>query len=131
MSIHTPPKHLHCQRLRGTPSSSTHFKAVPGHGAASPGTGKGTEARWVKVERPSLAMMYLSLSECACLQFFYIIVSFSSSLSVIPNNSRLRTTEGQGGHDLAFPCPEAGILSVKRSLQTPCSCPTSYSNHHS
>lgn len=88
------------------------------------------EAKWVKVKHPSLALMCLSLSERACLQFFYIIVSCSSSLSVIPNNSRLRTSEGPGGHDLAFSCPKAGILSIKRPSQASCSCPTSSSNHH-
>lgn len=96
----------------------------------SPDAGRETEAKWVKVKHLSLAVMCLSLSERARLQFFYIVMSCSSSLSVIPNNSRLRTSEGQGGHDLAFSCPKAGILSIKRPLQAPCSCPTSSSHHH-
>lgn len=89
----------------------------------SPGAGRGTEAKWVKVEHLSPGMIYLMP--------LLLHLHYSSSPLVISNNSRLRASEGQRGHDLASPCPETdGLLPWKGPPQALCSCLTSYSNYH-
>lgn len=92
----------------------------------SPGAGRGTEAKWVKVEHLSPVVMYLSLSKHVCLHFCVYVILHPLQLFQI--------TGGWGqvrGNDLGSPCPEAdGLLPLKGPPQALCSCLTSCSNYH-